>query len=232
MVTEDDLKKLTPDEIAEYVHAEMGVNGYKIEMVRVDPSRWEYRSMLNDVLKYEADGFEIHAVFADYLYMLPTTSCAQGPHGHDVRDLFRRTRAFFAAKKIAFITPHQISTEGKQLIRNGQNDFVKDLPGKGYYAGSSQIDQEVDGEIFIHIEKVNGRSYQTYQRGKHRIPGQTPLIDQYCVHLFDLQLGILDDINGQDSTLRKPGAGRIGSAEENPFFLNNEEANDAAALFA
>lgn len=232
VITEDELKKLSIDEISVYVQDQMESSGYESQMLRVDPTKWDYRALCNDIIKYESEGFEIHAVFVDYLYMLPTTGCTQGPHGHDVRDLFRRTRNYFSAKGITLITPHQISTQGKQLVRNGQDDFVKSLPGKGYYAGSSQIDQEVDGEIFLHIEKVNGRSYQTYQRGKHRLPGQTPLIDQYCVHLFHQQLGILDDVNGDDTTLRRPGGGRVGSGEETPFWETDGHANDAAALFA
>lgn len=230
-VTEAELKELSPEEISKYVYEKMRVQGYESTMLRVDPTKWDYRSLCNKILEFEADGFEVHSCFADYLYMLPTTGCSQGPAGHDVRDMFRRVRNFFNPRKILFFTPHQISTAGKQLTREGKQDFVKDLPGKGYYAGSSQIDQEVDGEIFLHIEKVNGASFQTYQRGKHRIVGQTPPIDQYCVHKFDPKLGILDDITGPDTTLRRPGGGPVGSGHETPFW-ENEPAQDAQALFA
>jgi hypothetical protein len=97
-------------------------------------------------------------------------------------------------------------------------DFVKEIANKGYYAGSRQIDQEVDLELYIHIEIVNGTSWLTVQRGKHRIVGQTPLIDQYCVLPFQPVGGILDDINGPDTTRRKVGGGPIGSSEETPFW--------------
>lgn len=232
VVTEDTLKDIPAEEVAAYVYQQMGVSGYHTEMIKVDPTKWSYQALCNDVLAYEAKGFEVHAVFADYLYMLPTVGCTQGPMGHDVRDMFRRTRAFFNAKKILFVTPHQISTMGKQLVRNGESDFVKSLPGKGYYAGSSQIDQEADGEIFLHIEKLGGRAYQTYQRGKHRLVGQTPPIDQYCVHLFDQYLGILDDVNGDDTTLRHVGGGKVGSADEKPFWHADEKVSEAQDLFA
>lgn len=231
VVTEEELKALSAEEISKYVYERMRVSGYESTMLRVDPTKWDYRSLCNKILEWEADGFEVHSCFADYLYMLPTTGCSQGPAGHDVRDMFRRVRNFFNPRKIAFWTPHQISTGGKQLIRDGKTDFVKDLPGKGYFAGSGQIDQEVDGELYLHIERIGGRAFQTYQRGKHRITGQTPILDQYCVHEFHPQLGILDDINGPDTTLRRPGGGPVGSGKETPFW-ENEPVQTAQELFA
>lgn len=222
-VSEAELTAMPIEEISKYVYDAMRVNGYEAEMLRVDPTRWGYRDLCNKILEFEAEGYEVHSCVADYLYMLQTTGCTQGPAGHDVRDMFRRVRNFFNPRKILFMTPHQISTGGKQLIREGKTEFVKELPGKGYFAGSGQIDQEVDGELYLHIERVNGRAYQTYQRGKHRIVGQTPPIDQYCVHLFDPLLGILDDVEGPDTTLRKVGGGPIGSGEETPFWMPKEK---------
>ena len=223
-VTDEELQSLPAEEIARYVHDKMRVNGYHIDMLRVDPTQWGYRDLCNKILEYEAEGFEVHACVTDYLYMLPTVGCTQGPAGHDVRDLFRRTRNFFNPRKISFITPHQLSTDAKQLVRDGREDFVKEIAGKGYYAGSKQIDQEVDAEIYIHIEKRNGKSFLTCQRGKHRIVGQTPILDQYCVLPFDPDLGILDDVLGEDTSLRRPGGGRVGSGEETPFWETDKQA--------
>jgi len=127
-------------------------------------------------------------------------------------------------RKITFITPHQLSTDAKQLIRDGKEagNFVKDIAGKGYYAGSKQIDQEVDIEIYIHIVHFNGRSYLTVQRGKHRgLVGQTPFEDLYCVLPFmngteGYNCGVLDDVDGPDTSARKVGAvlGADGTAED------------------
>jgi hypothetical protein len=73
-------------------------------------------------------------------------------------------------KRILFVTPHQLSTEAKQLIRNGVSDlnFVKEIAEKGYTELSRQIDQVVDLEIYIHIAYVNRKPVLTVQRGKHR----------------------------------------------------------------
>lgn len=217
-VTDAELEMLSPEEVALYVQQKMRVNGYEIEMLRVDPTKWSYMDICNKVLEYEADGFEVHVLMLDYLYMVPTTGCTPGPAGHDVRDMFRRMRNFTNPRKITCITPHQLSTDAKQLVREGKTNFVQEIANKGYYAGCKQIDQEVDLELYIHIEIVNGKSWLTVQRGKHRIIGQTPLVDQYCVLPFEPIGGIRDDINGPDTTRRKVGGGPIGSTDENPFW--------------
>jgi hypothetical protein len=154
---------------------------------------------------------------ADYLPMLPTTGCALGPTGTDMQDMYRRIRNFMSAKKIAFVTPHQLSTDAKQMIRDGKADFVQELPGKGYYRGCKQIDQEVDLEIYIHIEKINGEAFLTIQRGKHRIIGQTDPKHLYCVLAFS-KYGIQFDVGRTDTTRRKAGGGALGSKEETPFW--------------
>ena len=82
------------EEMSAYIHERMGVNGYYIDMLRVDPTQWTYRDVINYCLKKEAEGYEIHVLMMDYLKMLPTTECTQGAMGQDVRDMFRRIRNF------------------------------------------------------------------------------------------------------------------------------------------
>lgn len=213
------LEEISEEEMSSYVHEKLSVNGYHIRLMRVDPSQWSYSHICNKILELEAEGYEIHVLMLDYLYMVPTTGCAQGPAGHDVRDLFRRMRNFTNPRKITLITPHQISTDGKQLIRDGVGEsFVTDIANKGYYAGSRQIDQEVDLEIYIHIVKMNNASWLTTQRGKHRIPGVTKPEHLYCVMKFEDIGTIPDDINGQDRSRKKVGGGLIGTSQENPFW--------------
>jgi hypothetical protein len=212
------LADVTPAQMAVYVKEKMQVTGYHVKMVRVNPSEWSYRDLINYVLELEANGYEIHGCIVDYLPMLPTTGCEEGPMGHALRDLYRRTRNFFSSRKILLITPHQLSTDAKQLMRDGATNFVQKLVGMGYYAGSKQIDQEVDGELFQHIEKINGRAYLTFQRGKHRGVGIIPDAHKYFVLPFPLDSSILDDINGPAIHSRKVGGGVEGSGEETPFW--------------
>ena len=213
------LKDVSPAQMSEYVKEKMQATGYHIKMMRVNPSDWSLRDLQNTILDFEANGYEIHACIVDYLPMLPTTGCEDGPAGHALRDLYRRTRNFFSARKILLITPHQLSTDAKQLIRDGRSDFVKELPGKGYFSGSKQIDQEVDGELYQHIETLNGRAYLTMQRGKHRGVGIIPDELHYMVLPFPEKGSIPDDLLSERPIhSRKIGGGAVGSGEETPFW--------------
>ncbi len=82
--------------MARYVKEKLEVNGYQIKMLRVNPSSWTYKDLQNYVLELEANGYELHACIIDYLPMLPTAGCEEGPMGHSLRDLYRRTRNFFS----------------------------------------------------------------------------------------------------------------------------------------
>lgn len=212
------LKKVSINDMAQFIKAEMGVNGYHVKFMRVNPSGWTYRDIQNQVISLEAEGYEVHVLALDYLAMVPTTGCVQGAAGDDLRDLWRRMRNFCSSKGITLLSPHQLSSEAKQLIRDGRSDFVKQIANKGYYDGCKRLDQELDLELYFHIEHLNDESFLTIQRGKHRIPTIIPEKDKHMVLKFTTKGCILDDLHKSDSTLRKVGGGPIGTPEETPFF--------------
>lgn len=215
----ENLHELSEEEMSRYVHEKLSVNGYNIKLMRVDPSQWTYSHICNKILELEAEGYEIHLLMLDYLAMIPTTGCTQGPAGTDLRDLFRRLRNFCSPRDITLFTPQQISTDGKQLIRDGVGEnFVRDIAGKGYTAGSKQLDQEVDLEIYIHIVKMNNASWLTIQRGKHRIPGITKQEYLYVVLKFEDIGTIPDDINKEDSSRKKVGASTVATGGKEAFW--------------
>ena len=212
---------VSPEEIAAYVQERLQVNGYHTHFMHVNPSLWTYRSICNKIIELESQGYEIHLCMVDYLLKIPTTGCDGKAAGEDIRNMYERLANFMKARNIAFLTPHQLSTDAKMMIRDGRQDFVKQLIGRGYYAGCKQLDQVVDGELFMHIEKINGKSYLTVQRGKHRKVGQTPEEHLYGVWEFGPN-GILPDIYGPDTTRKKVGGGPVGSGQEIPFWENLE----------
>lgn len=212
------LRKTKLADMAEFIKAEMGVNGYQVRLMRVNPSGWTYRDIQNKVIEMESLGYEVHVLALDYLGKVPTTGCIQGAHGDDMRDMWTRMVNFCSAKGITLLSPHQLSSDAKMMIRDGRSDFVKQLPGRGFYDGCKRLDQVIDLEIHCHIEHLNGESFLTFQRGKHRIPTVIPEKDKYMVLKFTEKGCILDDIGKPDSTLRKVGGGPIGTSEETPFF--------------
>lgn len=208
-----DLTKVTPHDISAYIKAKLTRTGYNVKLLRVDPSEWTYKHIINKTLEYEADGYEVHAVIVDYLAKLPSTGCISGPSGVDYRDMWNRLRNYFSARSTLFISPWQLSTEAKQLIRNGVSDvnFVKEIAGKGYTELSKQIDQVVDLELYIHIANVNRKPFLTVQRGKHRSPTIIDPDKMYFMLPFPHKAPILEDINEEGDT----SVGDIDTKQEN-----------------
>lgn len=191
---------------AEQVNTFLSVCGYHVKFIRADSSLLNFRAFYDIIDTYEKRGYEIHAVALDYIGLMPREGCI-GNNGSDtMRDLYRKIRNHCHPRSITFITAHQLSSEAKQLLRGGTSNFVKEIAGKSYWDGCKSLDQEVDLEIIQHIERPgDGHSYLTFQRGKHRKPGETPQAHQYCVYKFEEFGAIPDDIKGDCKALNKVG---------------------------
>lgn len=216
----DDIKaeaKANPEryqEIADYVMDKLVVNGYEVEFVRLNGPTTTYDKILELIAYYEASGYEIHCIVFDYLNMCSKLGCHASTIGGDVRELFRLIRSYTNPKGIAFVTPHQISSEAYTLLRNNTDDFVKQIAKKGYWDGCKVLQQEVDLEILLHIEHLYGKSYLTSHRGKHRKPLATPLEDLYTVYAFEEFGCIPDDVGLPDKSMKKFGSDAPDHAPE------------------
>ena len=145
--------------------------GWNVKLLVVNPSGWGYKDIFNTVEKYESKGYEVFGVGLDYLSLLPKIGCINnGTTGSDTRDLFRRVGNYGRAKDIYFMTPHQSSSGVKMLLRNGVGDIdlLKEVYAKGYFADSSQLDQEQDVGILGHIVKTDNGIWLSMAVDKHR----------------------------------------------------------------
>lgn len=126
--------------------------------------------------------------------------------GDDIQDLFRRQREYNSANRIGFETAHQLSTDVKALKRINPDNYLAELPGKGYYEGCRKIDTEVDFEGYLNKRTVNNGTYLEVLWGKHRgiVPNET---EKYFVLKFlDAPMyGIAYDFDGVDSSYKIVG---------------------------
>ena len=207
-----DLAHMKPAEAAAYMHEQISANGYEFISMRINPSDFSYRGLFDIIESYEVKGYEIHMLSLDYLNMIPKTGCISENHADRIQELYRRIRNFLSPRKITFLTAHQISTEGKKLVRMKMDNVVKEFANKGYYEGCSGVDREVDVEIVQHIEKPGDEtSWLTFHRGKHRgLKDMTPDKDLYCAYKFSPIGAIPDDVNGKCQARRA-----VGGADEN-----------------
>lgn len=191
------LQNIELDSIVAYVQDKLQEKGFNVKFLRVNPSEWSYSDLLNKLMKYDNDGFEVMTVGMDYLYLMPTTGCITGPAGIDYRDLVRRVRFFCASRDILFISPVQLSTDAKALMRADipPFSFVKDVADKGYYSNSKQLDQEFDLGILISKAVMNNKTYLTVQREKHKIIHTVPEDDKYFILEFPKLGAIVFDVD-------------------------------------
>lgn len=213
----EDITMVDISDARRYVIERMTALGYHIKMLRFDGSGFTYRDLFEHIRAWESEGYEVHLIACDYLNLMSKQGCYAGAQGMDVRDLFRRVRNYCNPRRITFITPHQLSTQAKELERQGAGDLVKEIREKGYYDSCKTIDQEVDLELYIHKVslKGTGRSFLTIQRGKHRKLDVTPEEDLYCVYEFQAAGAVRDDILTEPQWLKsvpKP------SLEDEAFF--------------
>jgi len=213
-----DPKMIDIDEATRYVTDRLQATGFHINMCHIDPSEFTFRDLFDRVERFEAQGYEVIMLNIDYLPMMSKRGCATGPAGVEFRDLYRRVRNFTSKKGIICITPHQLSTEAKQLTRVGVDNFVQEIANRGYWDSCKTIDQEVDLEIYQHIVKVNGESYLTFQRGKHRKATITPERDLYFVYKFQQVGTIPDDILGVDCSRRSVGGKTVSDGGEGAWW--------------
>lgn len=207
----------TSDEIIDYVTSKFEKNGWKVIIRRVDPTQWSYKDAFNFIITLEAEGYSVEGLGLNYLAMLPTTGCIQGANGEALLDMIRRFRNFCMAKGILFLTPHQMSTDAKTMLRGQTTDstFVKDVSMRGFSKGSKQLDNELDLEFYHHIAKQGKSAFLTVQRGKHRIP--TIIEDTYKFFVLKFthpKMPIPDD-RPEDLVLRRIGnSSHVEGADE------------------
>lgn len=188
------------EEMKKFVQDKLQVNGFHIKMLRVDPEQWTFKSLFNKIIELEAEGYAVEVLIVDYLSKMPTTGCTHnGVAGSDILNLFSRVRTFCESKNIVLITPHQLSTEAKQLLRGGipEDQFVKEIESKGYFDKTRALDREFDGCLLIHLFKSQGDTYLSIQRDKHRISTIIDEKEKYMLLKFPKGMPIPSDLNGE-----------------------------------
>lgn len=196
-----DVSQVDRDEAAGYVAEKLTSRGWNVDMIRIDPNAFTYQELYNTILRYEAAGCEIHAVFFDYLALINRKGCQSSMIGEDIRLLMQRVRTFMSARNILFVTPHQLSQEAMALKRAGVGNFTAEIAGKNYWDGSKRIANEADLEVYVDIVERDKRHYLAIHRGKHRTVKATPLKYRSFYLPFQEVGYVPDDLNGEDTSL-------------------------------
>lgn len=214
-----DLRNIDPDEAAEFITERLARNGWTYMFERHVSTDFSIETFRKVVERYEADGYHIVLSRVDYLGVANKNGLGNGTIGSEVRETYRRGRNVAARRKMALVSPHQLSPAAKAFKAMDPRKYIRELPGRGMYDGCTTVDNEVDLEIFIGITEVNGVSYLEIQRGKHRTLVDTPLKWRYFVMRF-AEIGVLPwDIELEHKiTIASIGADMMAN-EEDDFLL-------------
>ena len=116
---------------------------------------------------------------------MSTKGCvASSGSGSEKRDLVKRLQAHALKHKYALMTAWQMSSDAQTKLREGEQFLVKVVKELGYYLDCRTVHNEVDMEVYQAFVLVGDKKYITWQRGKHRKPGNQP--DEkmkFCVYL-------------------------------------------------
>lgn len=211
-----DPQNINVEEASGYVAERLSVNGWYNKTYHFTPSDYSYFDLFALFDQLEAEGYEIVICTIDYLNMMSKKGCNKGATGADVQDLYRRVKNECLRRSITFVTPHQLSSDAMRLLRTGQSNFVREVSDKSYWHECVSLGQEPDLEIIVHIEKVNGESYFTMHRGKHR-DVYTAIENHYVVYKFS-DYGLPYDINGLDQSRRSVGGDLNVDGGSDPWF--------------
>lgn len=214
-----DITNVSTEDMVMCIREKLQATGFHFKMIRIDPNQWTYKNVCNKVIELESQGYAVEVMDIDYLYKIPKTGCETGTLGHDVMDQLSRVRGFCASKDILFMTPHQLSTEAKRLLRAGipEDQFVKEICGRGYFEGTSALDRIYDGCILIHLFKSNKETYLSLQLDKHRFPTVVDDDKRYFILKFPKGMPIPYSLNGEDESFIKLKDAVVTNANEELF---------------
>lgn len=194
-------QEVSEEYVAELIREYTEGTGYHFESIWVPGGSATVMDLQSIVLEYEKKGFEIHLLTIDYLALVNKAGLESHTAGAEIRDAFRRMRNFCNPKKIALLTPHQVSSQATELVRQGEINFVEKVAGMDYWDGSKRLTQEIDVEIIINIEKVKKdgvtRSFQTMAIGKNRAVKNMPESHKSCAMEFT-EWGLIPDVDKEN----------------------------------
>lgn len=216
-----DVVDVTIKEMAQYVHEMLSRNGFHVKIIHVDPYSWSYKSIINKVLELEADGYSLEILEVDYLSKVGKEGLTNaGITGGEFSDLLGRVGSFCASKGVLFITPHQLSTEAKNRLREDipGDQFIKLLPGRGYWEGNKGLDRIYDVGFYVHIIKRAGKAYLGVAWDKHRGFNCSDDDKFFMMEFPDQIHPVPYDIHGDDSSMiRFPRRGGGGDGATDMF---------------
>lgn len=186
------------DEAAAFINTFFEEKGYTCIMCKFVGQDLTAARLINWLKSLQKQGYELAALFIDYLALMSKEGIYSTFTGQDLTLLYQKVANFTRDNFIALVTPHQLSSQAQEVKREAGEGFAERVSGKGYYDGSKRLAQEPSFEGTL--DKIDRRdsSYLVCVRGKHRTEMLTPAKHRKWAMKFQ-EVGTLPwDVDGED----------------------------------
>lgn len=201
-ITNEDTEGKSDEEIIEFIYDFFNQNGWRLIVERRLGQTFGDTELETLVKEYQSAGHRIVMTIIDYMNMMKKKGNDSVGNHLKLRELYTNVVNFLKHEGSSLVTAHQLNRDAAKIAASGATNIV-DKFGIGYLADGMDPQREVDAVVFIHIEKHNNTHapYLTARIDKHRYVNDTPEVWKKTAYRFT-PLGILDDINGPDQSIR------------------------------
>lgn len=188
-------------EATKEIHAFFAENNWECIMCKFTGQDLTADRLINWLRSLQRQGYEIAALFIDYLALMSKEGIYFTFTGQDLTLLYQKVANFTRDHFITLITPHQLSSQAQEIKREAGEGFLDRIAGKSYYDGSKRFAQEPSLEISLDKIERRDADFLAGARGKHRSEMDTPSKHRKWAMKFQ-DIGTLPwDVDGEDMTV-------------------------------
>ena len=219
------------DQIVEFCYNEFSKYGWKLIMERRLGAEFGYIELVSSMEQYISAGYTPMMCIIDYMNMMKKGTSLREDNSSNhllLRDLYTNVCNYCKSKNCTLVTAHQLNRKAAEVVRMNKLGAVKKF-GIDMLADGMDPQREIDISFYQHKEvDTAGRAFLTWKLDKHRYVSDTPDKYKYFAYLFKGELGILDDIDGEDMSTDNIYAYPFDNDEGNE---NNNEVSTKDLLF-
>jgi len=207
-------------------------DGYSVQFIHIDPTSFTHLDLYQLVIDYERKGHVIKLLVCDYLDKMSKEGLSHTTIGSEKVDLIRKIRNFAIKKNMGVITPYQLGPKARNLMTDKNISsfaLTSNLPEAGAYSGSSNLNTDIDLELFINKAVDNKKNtYLSLHRGKHRGADALPELSKNILWKFP-DIGPITPMS-EDIVYKWMGGDTVNEYR-NGTLVSDEEDDDSDSIF-
>jgi len=206
---------IDPKEATKYVMEKLTKNGWTFEMLCYDPNTFDIWDLIDILLAYEDEGYEIAALIVDYPELITKKQRKGNVMRQDayITYTFEVLRNHCFPRGITQFVAHQHSTEAQKIKRENPIGYVQQVANGSYYMNCQSLATKVDADCAMNIVVMGERKFLMFGRGKDRFNNSTPEKHKHPIIEFKRFGGIVADVNTEDDHSIYSFAGIDGGIE-------------------